>query len=628
VARQLGTLGLFTLPAVVLWWGVWGAHPSSTMTCGCGDPAQSVWFTGWFAQALAHGHSPFWSTLVNPPQGANLLDNASSPLVGLLLAPLTWITGPVVTTNLALTLAPGLSAYCAWVAFRRFTTFGPGAVVGALLFGYAPPVYGSLQFGHVGTAVLVGPPLMLALLHHLTTRPDRGPRAAGLALGAVVAAQYFISSEVLALCLLLIPVGLALAALCDREAARARARHVARGLGWAALLAAGVLVLPVAFQLEGPAHVNGPLWALTSVAGTPLNGLVDPGPYGAHASLFVRFGGYYGGNGPPADYLGWPLLALLGVGLVVARRRALAWWAAGMALVSFVLGLGAALLGGPGWAGSPWLPWRLFDHLPLVEQAIPERMALFCVLFVALLLVVGLETLVGRARHRWPGDHRGWTRALPGVATVGLALLCLVPIARTYDLPLHTRHVVVPRWYQTAATGLPARTTVLSIPFPAPGTDRPMLWQADAGMGFALAGGGLKLPGPGHAPRGTGAPGSATRILEGLSSLTVATPAGTPAQVATVRRALVAWGVDRIVITGPSKAPAYAATFLTAVTGRPPGVRRGAMVWALAGGRSGRPAAAAGLRACLALQTPAPDQPTTVLARPDLAGPRCVLGAG
>jgi len=114
-------LACFTGPAIVLWWHVWSAHPSSSLTCGCGDPAQQVWFTAWPAWAITHLHSVFFSGVVNVPHGANLLSNTSGPLVGVVLAPVTLLFGPVTATNVALTLAPGLSAWACFAAIRPWS---------------------------------------------------------------------------------------------------------------------------------------------------------------------------------------------------------------------------------------------------------------------------------------------------------------------------------------------------------------------------------------------------------------------------------------------------------------------------------------------------------------------------
>ena len=42
VGFHVVALACFTVPAIVLWWHVWSGHPSSALTCGCGDPAQAL----------------------------------------------------------------------------------------------------------------------------------------------------------------------------------------------------------------------------------------------------------------------------------------------------------------------------------------------------------------------------------------------------------------------------------------------------------------------------------------------------------------------------------------------------------------------------------------------------------
>jgi hypothetical protein len=148
------------LPAVVLWWHVWTGHPSSTLTCPCGDPAQEVWFMAWPAWAISHLANVFFSGAVNVPHGANLLSNTSGTLVSVVLSPVTWLWGPVTSTNVALTLAPGLSRGVAGWRSGRFVAWKPAAVPAALVYGYSAAIVSSLIFGHVSVSVLVVPPLL------------------------------------------------------------------------------------------------------------------------------------------------------------------------------------------------------------------------------------------------------------------------------------------------------------------------------------------------------------------------------------------------------------------------------------------------------------------------------------
>ena len=202
VGFHLFVLAAFTVPAVALWWDVWTGHPSATLTCGCGDPAQEVWFMAWPAWAITHLHGLFFSAAVNVPDGANLLSNTSGTLVGVVLAPVTWAFGPVVATNVALTLAPALSAWGCFAAVRPLVTWKFGAVPAALVYGYSAAIVTSLVFGHVSVTVLVFPPLLFTTLHEIVIRQEHDVRRDGLVLAALLVGQFLVSPEVFVMCLL------------------------------------------------------------------------------------------------------------------------------------------------------------------------------------------------------------------------------------------------------------------------------------------------------------------------------------------------------------------------------------------------------------------------------------------
>jgi hypothetical protein len=85
-------------------------------------------------------------------------------------------------------------------------------------------------------------------------------------------------------------------------------------------------------------------------------------------------------------------------------------------------------------------------------------------------------------------------------------------------------------------------------------------------------------------PVGSGPPGSARRILTNLTLSGAPLPTGTALQLATVRRALGAWQVDEVVVTGASRDPVYASGFFTMALGVAPAFVRGAWVWKLGPG--------------------------------------------
>jgi hypothetical protein len=624
VGFHLVALACFTVPAIVLWWHVWSGHPSSALTCGCGDPAQEVWFMAWPAWAVMHLHNVLFASVVNVPHGANLLSNTSGPLVGVVLAPVTWLFGPVTATNVALTLAPALSAWACFAAIRPLVTWKAGAIPAALVYGYSAALVTSLTLGHVSVTVLVIPPFLFTTLHEIVIRQEHSVGRDGLLLAALLVIQFFISPEILVMCLLLGAVGLVAVTVVGWRQVSPRAGHALPALALGAVVTVAVLAYPTWYGLKGPQAVTGVLFALAPISGVPLAGLLVPGPYGAPANAYIRFGGYLGRTGPPPDYVGWGV-ALAGVGsLIAARRRPLTWLLLLLAAATFWLALGGYLLSGPAWLGHPWLPWRALSTLPVLKEILPDQFVPLVTLFVAFLLAIGLDALHGAHRRpaSWLARHRS---ALAGVATVGVAVVALTPVLTTFDAPLHVVRVHTPPYLRDAATRPPAGAVVLTVPFAVSGSAQPMLWQAMQGMRFQLAGAALKTPNPRGGPVGTGAPGSARRILTDLSISGPDLPVGTPAQLATVRSALASWQVDQVVITGASRDPVYASGFFTAALGVAPVFERRAWVWKVQPGATltlAPPVAGVTLSSCRTYAaTPAVRQMPLTMAR-------CVLFAG
>ena len=364
----------------------------------------------WPAWAMAHLHSLFFSGAVNVPDGANLLSNTSGTLVGVVLAPVTWAFGPIFATNVALTLAPGLSVWGCFAAVRPLVSWKAGAIPAALVYGYSAAVVSSLEFGHVSVTILVFPPLLFTTLHEIVIRQQHDVRRDGIVLAALLVAQFLVSPEVFVMCLIFTAVGLVAVVLVGWRQVRPRAGHALPAFALGGGITVLVLAYPVWFGLAGPQAVTGVLFSVAPLAGVPLSGLLAPGMYGAPVNAYVRFGGYLGRNGPPPDYLGGgTALATVGA-VVVGRRRPLTWLLLFLILVSFVLALGLRVTSGPEWSLHVWLPWHALRHVPLLQEILPDQFAPFLPLFVAFLLAVGLDALFVTSWQRrswsWPATHR------------------------------------------------------------------------------------------------------------------------------------------------------------------------------------------------------------------------------
>lgn len=607
VFRNLGFIALFSLPSVAIFWHMWSGHLASTATCACSDSGQQIWFMAWPAYALLHGLNPLFSGVVWTPKGTNLLVNASSPLIGLVLAPLTWAWGPVASTNLALTLAPGLSTWACWIACRRLVTWPWAALVGAALFGYSPFVLSSICQGHLSLGFLMIPPLILVLLDEILSKQTRPAWISGLALGLLVVAQFLISPEVLVMTSVVSVIGIFVAALLAGFAwFKEHLLHVLKASGIAAAVAAALLAYPVWFALAGPRHIVGSVWPGLNFFGNRLNDIWAPDSLASDASAGA-FGpaGHsladFGLTGPNPAYLGFGVLAIVFLAVVVAWRRTATWALLATGIGSLVLSLGSAGFRKDVLASFTWLPWQSLVKWPVLDDVLPGRFALLTELAASVLVAIGIDEarqrlLTGKdrrgdpktaPRHALRGRTVGWrAQVVPIIVLCAVAAVVLVPIWRFYPIPTSTETIALPPWFETAALDVPNGSVILTYPFPASASlaSEPMIWQAVDDMHFSLAGGYVKVPGADGQPFVTGPAGSATNSLIMLT-ISKQTPSQswvpTSADLVALRNALTSWKVSYIVITATGPNPVFTAAVMTAVTGHVPQVSHQAWVWNL-----------------------------------------------
>ena len=598
--------------AVVLWWHAWSTHPTTVTTCGCGDPSLFLWFLEWPAYALAHGHNPFYSTVLFHPGGINLLANTSVLAIGIPLAPVTWLFGPVATLNVASTLGPALSALSMFWLLRRWVAWTPAAFIGGLVFGFSPFVFVNLAGAHLMTGILVLLPLMVACLDELLVRQRRRPLLTGAFLGLLVTVQFFLSTEVLALVVLCAVAALVLLivyALRHPGHLAARVPHAGRGLLAALAVAAVFLAYPVWFALEGPAHLSGLVWPTIEPGhgGITLGNLWHLRFMTALRGEMQATGGYEGPALPDPEYLGAGMIAVLVAGVVAWRRDRRLWFFGALGLIAVVLSLGLQ---------GYWTPWRILAHVPLVENIISGRFAVITSLCVAVMvaIIVGhthdwvrtrarrmAATRSGPSSRLRPGRHaparfggRTWAGTLGTGLALAVAAVAVVPMARALagNVPLTTRTVSLPRWFTAVAPHLPPGQVVLAYPAPFALQQSAEGWQAVDSLRFAMVGG----SGPGSIAQRAGEERAGQEVIAAASFSLVGPPKATAANIDAVRQALTGWGVTLLVVPNPSSLPRYergtnpasALGLLTMVLGRRPQYQAGAWVWTDVGALSPR----------------------------------------
>jgi len=574
-------IGAFLVIAIVMWWRVWvTGHPSSTITCQCGDVSEALGYLAWAPWAVTHGHNPFLSNAIYAGQGgANMLVNATWMAFALLFAPITWLFGPVLTFNVVVTLAPVVSGWCCFLAVRKITSFVPGQVVAAALYGFSPLIVASDPYGHFFQIWMIFPPLLFLCLYDLFVTQRHRPVSLGLVLGLLVIVQFFTSTEVLTVSAITGVIGVAAAAVVAPRTAWARRRSIVTGLAVAAGTAAVILAYPVWFAIDGPRHIVGYAWSGTPYAGNAPSAVINAGPNIRMPSAGTELGGYFGNVGPNGAYLGIPLLVFLAISAVVWVRNRLAWVLVAVGVSSYLLAIGLR---------NTWTPWRLFSHVPLANDIIPGRISVITVLAAALLLALSADGWWALASRRTKRGHHDGRRP-NGVPLLGLlgAFLALItaatilPIATAYSFPYVIKGTSMPAWFRDVAPRLPEGTEVLAYPYPEGVASEAMGWQAIDGLHFRIAGGFAIVPGADGRHSSALSPfGGSIATLDALSlNIWGALPAATTSLVQAVRASLQHWGVQVVVVPHRGRDPNYAAGYFTAVLGRLPRLQDGALVW-------------------------------------------------
>ena len=560
-APPMLALAGFLALAVWLLGSTWRSPTTRTLGGALGDPGVFTWFLRWTPFAVGRHISPFYSDWLNHPAGVNLMWNTWVPLPGLLLAPLTHAFGPVLSLNVLLTLAYGLSAWSAYLAIHRYVPNHGAAAAGGLVYGFSPVMIGHAHHPNLVLVFLL--PWLFVLVDEVVVRQRWSPVWLGAVLGLVAAAQLLIGEELLvATGLLAAVLVVVLAVMCPREVP-GRAGYAAAAVAVSLLVFAPLAYLPLKAQLTGPARVHSDITP-EARGSSDLLAVITPNRLSAIApEAAIRLGDRF--SGTKEAYLGVPIL-LVALAVLVARWGSLVVRAGfAMLAVCLLLSLGARLRVGGRPTGVP-LPWTAVEGVPLVQNMVPSRLAVFTALFAGLLLAAALDGL-------WSGG--GW--ALRGLAVL-TALVVLAALAPPG--PFRARPVVAtpPFFTGGAVRALPRDGVALVVPFPRRGrTNVAMVWQAQAGMWFKMPGGYFVGPDPGGGTRHD-APPTTTSVVLNRIQRGRRPPELTPALRRKISRDFASWRVASVVL-GPMDNREAMRGFLSDLLGRPPASAGGVAVW-------------------------------------------------
>ncbi len=429
--------------------------PGSTFPGHPGDAEQYMWYLGLFWHALAGGHNPFITRLMNYPYGMNLMWNTSILAESIALGPLLAVMNSAAAYNVWFGLNILAAGALAQQIFARLGVRQSLQIIGGCLVAMLPYIT-TQSLSHI--SLVTTAPLLVALLILTIVAKGQGRRPAvlGALLGLAAAVQFYTLVEVLVSFVVVLVLGLAVAALVDSEALRRVLRRAPPRFWIAAAAVFVVLAAPGLYELLlGPYRVFHSVQPPNVYVTDLFNFILPTGAFSVHIP-FVDPANWFTGNfAEDNGYLGIPAILLL---IWSLRRlwpqtlaRILAWTSGVVALLS--LGSTLHVLG---WTSPIPLPWWLFDQLPFVKDLLPARLMLYADLAVASLLILGIEDWL----RQGAGTGR---RPLWWLAAVVATWLPLIPYTNS-PLPQATGAFAPGTPVVRALRGQP--TYVLTVAFP------------------------------------------------------------------------------------------------------------------------------------------------------------------
>jgi hypothetical protein len=396
---------------------LFGRHTVAHMATGCScsqisDSWEATWPFAWFPYALTHGLNPWYTHALWNPPGFNTAGITSFPLPALVLAPVTWLWGPLVSANVVNLGAPVVTAWATYHLCLYVSKDRAAALLGGATLGFGTYVLLQMSASHIIMTIVVAPQFAaLAGLRYLDGAIGRRRVVVELVLCFII--QLFTSSEIFftmtVFGLVLLVLGYALGT--------PELRRGLRGLVFPLVIAYAITAVVSAdylyWILKSPKYAVG----IGNGFSTDLLGYIVPttktwiGGQSFH-SVYALFD-VGAENGA---YLGVPLI------LITVRWICTHWqlrssrFLAAAICISILWTLGPTLhVAGQ---STIWLPYRVISGLPLFNMVLDSRIAMYTGLLAAVTLTLWLSE-----RRKKPADQ--WRRPLKWVAALVAAAFVL-----------------------------------------------------------------------------------------------------------------------------------------------------------------------------------------------------------
>jgi hypothetical protein len=455
-----------------------------------GNPQDQNFFEWALANAVrvvVGRHDPFYTDMLNVPNGVSMIANTSAYGLTIPLIPVTMLFGPHVSFAVMITVSLGGTAY-AWYWFfgKHLVSSKLAAFIGGAFCGFGPGMISQAN-AHPNIAAQFLLPLILSRVLRMR-EPGQVVRN-GVVLGLLVTYQAFLNEELLFVLALCIGLFLFVWALHRRAEARKAFRYLAGGVGVGTAVALALLAYPLYMQFFGPGSYHG-LWAGARFFGSDL-------------LSFTQFSGESLAGDPVAArqfaqnsaeenaFFGWPLAVFCVLITAIMWRRVVVRALATLAVVFGVLSIGPVLQVRRHPHKNVFTPYQWLNNLPIFDSVITTRLSLVLIPVIgALLALFVAHVLAVRGELEFVRRFR-----LVAFAVLIAALLPLAPtrlaVANRTPTP---EFITAGTWRQYVTPG----HTLVPIPLSsyADGAMDGMQWASTQEIGFAVPAGYFLGPDP------------------------------------------------------------------------------------------------------------------------------------
>jgi hypothetical protein len=415
----------------------WSMHPASQVLADVPDIHLFIWTLAWNTQAFTHQPFSIFDANTFYPLHNSLAFSENLIGTSFTSAPVIWLTGnPVLAMNLAALLTCVL---CGLGAFRLARSLGlgmPAAVIGGIVFAFAPPRF--MRMGQIHMTAVQWVPFALAYLHQYF---DRGRRSDLRLAMAFFTLQVLTSGHGAAFLVV------AIAALVAYRLAVHERLGVANwladaGIGGALIVApAALMMLPYRRAQQDVGLVR----SLENWLPSSDSYLASPSHFHHWVLSFFTTKDYVA-NADAWLFPGYLPLLLGLVALVPLRKQFSAPFYAALLVICYLMFSNSILAI---WPHVYWMPGFNFIR-------VPSRFAILAMLALGVVAATGFERLVGRAR---PAAQTA------AAVIVGALLLGEFSGHPFGGVPFQLEIPAVDRWLDDQ----PKPCAIAEVPVPSPG---------------------------------------------------------------------------------------------------------------------------------------------------------------